>query len=363
MTRGTLPEDDPPLRCPYCSQSILAIAVTAAGELIGCESCALERSLTCTVLSHDQWHARDAVREVLRAYALREPHASKPAQVEEEPRAHVWWVESQDRWYILKRYHPWLSRDAVTYEHSVLRELADHGLPVAVPLTAEGGDTSVRSGEALWGLYPFLPGRPAAARDWMWHAPKAAECLALLHNALAQCAPAGRAHPDWEAWTSTRLDALIGGWPYVAEVGGGLVGAVRDHLAHRYFGAGSAQLPAIIVHGEYTPMNVLWNGQQLVGIVDFEKAHADSALFDFAAGLGSRHPPLLRAVLATYTRVRPLSEAERQMLPEAMLLGALVALHAQLVLKGDYDEAARRTSDLEYLLRDIEVVRRAVALR
>lgn len=363
MTHGLL-FDDTPLRCPYCSQLIERIAVTAAGELIGCESCGLERTAEPIVLSLEQWYAHDATREALSCYALRDPRAGKPPQEEYgEPRAHVWWVVADDKWYILKRYHAWLARDAIVYEHSVLRFLAERGLPVSAPLAAKTGETVVPSGSALWGLYPALAGQASPQRDWMWRAPKAAEQLALLHTALAGCTPLGVVHHAWQAWTAERLHALIGAWPYVSEVGDGLVLAVRDHLMAHYFDGGHAELPLGLVHGEFAPSNVLWRGDQLAGVVDFEKTHQDTFLLDFASGLASRHPPLLRAVVATYTRVRPLSAVERHYLPEAMLLGALIGLHAQLVLKGDYDEAARRGAELEYLLRDVEVVRRAVAAR
>jgi homoserine kinase type II len=364
MTHGSLPDEDSQLRCPYCTLIIERVAVTMAGELIGCESCALERGLSPVVLSLEEWHARDATREALSQFNLHDPRVGKPPQDENgEPRAHVWWVWANERWYFLKRYHAWLSLDDVTYEHSVLRFLADRGQPVATPVTSESGASVVRNQGALWGLYPTLPGQPVSTRDWMWRAPKAAECLALLHTALEQCAPEGTVHPEWDAWTPARLDGLLEEWPYVSEVGDGLVEAVRDHLMRQFFGSGHSDLPTVVIHGDFSPSNVLWRGDQVTGIVDFEQAHRDTVLMDFAAGLGSRHPPLLRAVVATYTRVRPLSDMERHHLPEAMLLGGLVGLHAQMAIKGDFDEASRRGAELEYLLRDVEIVRRAVATR
>lgn len=359
---GSPPEDDIPLVCPFCAQVIEHIAVTPTGELIGCDTCAFERGLNPIVLTHEEWFARDATRAALALFGMREPRVGKPAQTAfEHPRAHVWWVEAEGRRYFLKRYHAWLSPQMIAYEHSVLRYLAEYGQTVAVPVLAEAGEAVAPSGGALWGLYPALPGQALSPQDWMWRAPKAAESLALLHTALEQCAPAGIVHPEWDAWTLDRLDALLEQWPYVSEVGGGLVLAARDHLMHHYFSGPHAELPRAVVHGDFAPSNLLWRGDQLAGLLDFEQAHRDTALVDFAAGLGSRHPPLLRAVVATYTRVRPLSPQERQALPEALLLGAILGIYQQVVLRGDYDEAARREADLELLLRDIEVVRRAVA--
>ena len=62
MTHGSLPDEDSQLRCPYCTLIIERVAVTMAGELIGCESCALERGLSPVVLSLEEWQQGHACR-------------------------------------------------------------------------------------------------------------------------------------------------------------------------------------------------------------------------------------------------------------------------------------------------------------
>ncbi|MDE3230874.1 MAG: hypothetical protein KGO05_13430, partial [Chloroflexota bacterium] len=99
------------------------------------------------------------------------------------------------------------------------------------------------------------------------------------------------------------------------------------------------------------------------GILDFERAHPDTALFDFAWGLGDRRPPLLRATVASYSRARPLSPVEREALPEALLLGMLMAIDIQMTYFGNMREVARLASELHHTVRDLESLRKAVALK
>lgn len=340
------------------------MVVTAAGELIGCEDCADQRGVTALVLSVEEWAAADAVHDALASYGLSEYQARKTSQSQtQQPRAHVWEVRAGGRRFALKRFHSWLATDAIRYEHSVLAHLDRRRLPVAPSIPANDSATIVASGGARWALYPALDGHQVSMTDWMWRVPKAAEMLASLHLALEDCQPEGTPHPEWDAWTPQRLDAMIAQWPALPELAPELLDATRERLASRYFGEVYDQLPRMVVHGDFGVSNLLWQGDAISGVLDFEKAHSDTPLFDFGWGVGTRWPPLLRAVVATYSRVRPLSAAERHAMPEALLVGALMGINRQLVTFGDAEEAARRAQDLFFLLRDAESLRKAVAAK
>jgi Ser/Thr protein kinase RdoA (MazF antagonist) len=161
------------------------------------------------------------------------------------------------------------------------------------------------------------------------------------------------------------MDRVLESWHPHPDLSPDLLGHIRDRLATRYFDDLYPALPKLVVHGDYVAANVLWRGDsmnaQISGVLDFEKAHLDTALFDFAWGLGDRRPPLLRATLAAYTRVRPLSVAEREALPEALLLGAIMAIDMQMTYFNNLDEVARLAQDLLLLVRDIESLRKAAA--
>jgi Ser/Thr protein kinase RdoA (MazF antagonist) len=142
---------------------------------------------------------------------------------------------------------------------------------------------------------------------------------------------------------------------------------VRERLATRYFGDLYPQLPKMVVHGDFTMANVLWRGESsnatISGVLDFERAHRDTPLFDLAWGLGDRRPPLLRATVAAYHRMRLLSAIEREALPEAMLLGLLMGIDMQMNYYHNMREVGRLARDLAMTVRDLESLRKAVAIK
>jgi Ser/Thr protein kinase RdoA (MazF antagonist) len=344
------------------------LIVNPAGELIGCEDCADEFGLAGGSMSLDDWNASDAVEAVLSRYALADWKVGKPVPTEaQHPRAHYWEVTSAGRRYYLKRFHEWYPPTSIQYTHSILTHLAGEALPVPRWVPDRDGRSFVEEGDERWALYEALPGRQATEREWMWGRPRAAEMLATLHAALEEFTPEGEPFQPWCAWTLETVDHVLESWPPHPDLAPHLLRYVRERLATRYFGQLYPELPKLVVHGDYMASNVLWRGDtgnaSICGVLDFERAHSDTALFDFAWGLGDRRPPLLRATVATYSRVRPLSPIEREAVPEALLLGMIMSLDLQLTYFGDMEAVAHLAQDLGMIVRDLEPLRRAVALK
>ncbi len=359
------PSNEPPkLACPRCGRELERMVVTSEGVLIGCVECAGRRFPTGPVLSREEWAATHAVGDALAAFGLHEPVAAKaPQRGDLQPRAHIWVVRADASSFVLKRYHPWLAHTAIHYEHSVLAHLAAQHLPVAAPVAINGGTMWTDGAGVRWALFAALPGAPLAEADWMWHVSQAAATLAALHRALQGFTPDGAPHPPWERWTLERLDAALAQWPALPDLTPALVTAARQRLAERYFTDALLELPPTVVHGDFSSTNVLWVGDRVSGVVDFERAHGDAAIVDFGAGIVSYHPPQLRAAVAAYHHARPLTGKERELLPEALLLGALLGIDAQVTVYHDETEANRRAQTLSAMLRNAEALRRAAAPR
>ena len=105
--------------------------------------------------------------------------------------------------------------------------------------------------------------------------------------------------------------------------------AYQNHIA-----ASSAYtaLPRGPVHADLFRDNVMFEGEQLSGFFDFYFAGIDSFLFDLAVCLndwcidwesGAHDAPRCEAMLAAYQAVRPLTAAERSLLPAMARAGAL----------------------------------------
>lgn len=367
MVMPVSPESETPLYCAFCGRVLDVVVVNPTGELIGCEECASERGLAGEVMTIEEWNAPAAVAEVLTQFGLSDARAQKPAPTPtQQPRAHYWEVQAPSGRYFLKRFYNWYPPASIQYMHSVMAHLTGRGLPVPqwVPDSTTGASFAEAAG-ASWALYHALDGRTATRQDWMWGRPKAAEMLASLHLALQTCQPEGEEFHPWGAWTLDTVDRVLESWQPHPDLPPDLLGHVRDRLATRYFAELYPELPKLVVHGDYVAANVLWKGDSInssvSGVLDFERAHKDTALFDFAWGLGDRRPPLLRAAVATYSRTRPLSAVEREAMPEALLLGALMGIDMQMTYFNDMEEVSRLAQELSLMVRDLESLRKASA--
>lgn len=363
------PATPQPISCPSCGRVLDdLLVVNPAGELIGCEDCAESLGLAGGTLTLDEWNATSIVQEILGCYPLEDYHFSKPVSTPtQRPRAHFWEVVAGNKRYFLKRFHDWYPVDSILYTHSILAYLFEEGLPVPRVIADRSGAHYCEGAGSSWALYAARDGRQASDNDWMWGRPKAAEMLASLHVALDNCMPDGGSFQPWNAWTLETVDRVIESWQPTPELPEELLDFVRDRLATHYFSELYPQLPKMVVHGDFTVANVLWRGESsnatISGVLDFERAHYDTPLFDIAWGLGDRRPPLLRATVSAYHRVRPLSAIEREALPEAMLLGLLMGIDMQMNYYHNLREVGRLAHDLAMTVRDLESLRKAVALK
>jgi homoserine kinase type II len=131
---------------------------------------------------------------------------------------------------------------------------------------------------------------------------------------------------DW--WNETVPVVL----PHLSEPQAALI---RSELAYQNHVAASAAhgaLPRGPVHADLFRDNVMFEGETLTGFFDFYFAGCDSFLFDLAVCLndwcidlatGTHQAQRAQAMVQAYQAVRPLTGAERELLPAMLRAGAL----------------------------------------
>ena len=85
-----------------------------------------------------------------------------------------------------------------------------------------------------------------------------------------------------------------------------LLDATRTMFARLDYDAGRRT----VVHGDFTPWNLLFEGDRLTGVIDFEACHRGLAVADFAMAWRGAYD----GVIAGYESIRPLSSAERALI-------------------------------------------------
>jgi homoserine kinase type II len=226
-----------------------------------------------------------------------------------------------------------LGFDQLPYYLRLMEHLHRKGIPVPGPVADASGT-----------LLHTVQGKPAAVvnklRGHSELAPTRVHCRAV-GEMLARMHLAGRDFPLRQpnlrglAWWNDTVPVVL---PHLSE---GQSALIRGELAYQNHVAGlpvCKALPRGPVHADLFRDNVMFDGDTLCGFFDFYFAGDDSFLFDLAVTLndwcvthsssdthadGLHDEGRAQALMAAYQSVRPLTAAERQLLPAMLRAGAL----------------------------------------
>ncbi len=235
-----------------------------------------------------------------------------------------------------------LRADQLPYYLGLMKHLAMRGLPVPEPVAAASA-TGAPADAAR--LLHHVAGKPAAVVQRLPGrselAPTPAHCtqvgatLARMHLAARDY---GRDQPNLRglAWWNETAPLVL---PHLDAAQAALLRgelALQNRLAQT---PAYAALPRGPVHADLFRDNVMFatdgdasGPPRLTGLFDFYFAGTDSWLFDLAVCLndwaidlpsGAHDAPRAAALLAAYQAVRPLTEAERELLPALLRAAAL----------------------------------------
>jgi len=212
----------------------------------------------------------------------------------------------------------------------LMKHLATHGVPVPEPAADARGE-----------ILHTVQGKPAAVVDKLRGAselaPGAAHCAAV-GALLAKMHLVGRdfdrRQPNLRGlpWWNETVPVVL---PFLDAPQAALLRAELAYQNHVAAGSAHQALPRGPIHADLFRDNVMFDGDAVSGFFDFYFAGVDTWLFDLAVCLndwcvqhGGEHdgepvPDLQQAFLAAYEGVRPLTAAERTLLPAMLRAGAL----------------------------------------
>ena len=220
-----------------------------------------------------------------------------------------------------------LTAEQLPFYLHLMKHLAQAGIPVPDPQADRKGEILHSVAGKPASLATRLAGSSQLAPQAV-HCAAVGEMLARMHLAARDY---GRTQPnlrglDW--WNETVPVILPHLQPPQAEL-------LRAELAYQNHVAASSEyaaLPRGPVHADLFRDNVMFEGERLTGVFDFYFAGVDTWLFDLAVALndwcidlptGAHEPVRAAALLDAYQGVRPLTGAERSLLPAMLRAGAL----------------------------------------
>jgi homoserine kinase type II len=198
-------------------------------------------------------------------------------------------IETTTGRFFLKRRNPKYADPAfVAFDHRLMEHLARYAVPTPLAIPTREGERWLAMDGAIYEFYPFRTGLPHNLRS------------------LPQIAAAGRALADYHRATRSFDPPPGKDWPRYHDprmIREG-VRAIRSELTRRmpaddlpYLDAQIAllereltdaryhALPKLVVHGDYHPGNLLFDGDDVAGIFDLDWATEQPRALDLADGL------------------------------------------------------------------------------
>jgi Ser/Thr protein kinase RdoA (MazF antagonist) len=247
---------------------------------------------------------------------------------------------------VLKRYY-W-SLPSTEQEHSILGHLAETDFPAPRLTPNQDGLTYTQVGDKHYALYDFIDGYcstnyfllPGTRRRLV---AQAGATLARFHHFMAGFVPEGRKlngyKPDGvELWRDVawHLDVLA---QYVENTSAKksldrkdtFVLSIADQLGTdlsevgRHYEPTAPQLPRMVIHGDYSPKNLLFNRERVAAVLDLGDACVNLRALDVAWGLttfsytNNRNEldiRLARTFLQAYQVHQPLEKQEIEAIPD-----------------------------------------------
>ena len=229
--------------------------------------------------------------------------------------ANMHWLvrDGNGRELVLRRYGPWRTLESVNYEVQLLKLLAPKWpVPVAVV-------EPILVGQHVWSLFVRMPGRPTSSRSPSGRSDvfrRQGRLLAELHLDMVDVRLGQR--PGF-----VRADEVFGvrdDGPTIGEILRNpqlvdpVVGArlleYAERAKERFITSRGSPVQSMVIHGDLNPLNTLYLRGSLTGIIDFDFAHWDFFVADFAFVWWGRNDEVIEG----YEEVRPLSEAEKSLL-------------------------------------------------
>jgi len=262
---------------------------------------------------------------------------------------------------VLKRYKYSLNLEAITYEHSVLRQLETAGFCAPRLILNRDGETCTELEGSYYAVTDFIPGFKyvdffISRRKKHEFIAEAARALARYHRLIDGFVPEGKKtdglmpdghrrwqESDWYLREFDKYESLLkdrepNGTPlehfFLRNIG-----RFKQDLADlsRKFEENGRFLPQLVIHSDYGPYNILFDRGRVVAVLDFECTHLDwraceviGAIYRFSGMKNGIDYDHARTFFAAYHSSYALAADEIALMPDTFRFSRLRGLTISL---------------------------------
>jgi Ser/Thr protein kinase RdoA (MazF antagonist) len=248
-------------------------------------------------------------------------------------------LETPARRLVVRHYRRTSDPDAVRYELSAVEFLQQHGFPTPAVIRSPGGDLFGQAGGRPAAVFAFadgtrLPSRPGGFGSFdLGAGVQLAGLAAQLHLLTwGQAFPGTRVQ---RAGPLRRIETFVAGASRPRA--GGEIAGIGEFIARLGEAAGrltaaitarpAGALPSGLVHNDLREANALADDAgQVTAVLDFDDCIVSHRIYDLCALIGAfgldsgrlLDPGRAAALVAAYCRRRPVTTAERDLLPDVL---------------------------------------------
>lgn len=240
---------------------------------------------------------------------------------------------------VLKRYREKWQLERIVYEHSILRQLEAIDFPAIRLFLTPQSESIVQQDGRNYALFDYIEGISYLAnyipRTHLMHLYQLlGKILAQFHRQMAGFTPDGEFHLGYSAhdaerqrdldWHLSVLDSLAAKGQSLKDAEAQTLirqideqrGMIQQKLTHLDSILQEAQLPRLLIHGDYGQHNVLVQADGTVALLDFELSRLEWRLIDLIIVLSRTAVNKGRAFMEGYQSEYPLTAQEWELFPQ-----------------------------------------------
>jgi len=232
-------------------------------------------------------------------------------------------VDTDSGRYVLTIFER-MADDELPYFMRLMKHLSHHGLSCPDVMVRHGGELIFDVVGKKGCIVSCLSGKTLDELS-VKQLRSSGRALAQLHQAGSSFSEA-RSNPTGPDWLDDTIDSMM--TDVQEKYGEGAAQLLYDEM--NFQREQTFELPTGVIHGDLFVDNILFDGDDVSGIIDFYYAHDAAYAMDIAISLNAQAVELgkednlrMQAFLEGYESLRPLSEAEKRALPVLLRLGAL----------------------------------------
>ena len=217
-----------------------------------------------------------------------------------------------------------MADDELPYFMKLMKHLSHHGLSCPDVMVQKGGELIFNVLGKKGCIVSCLSGRTLDELN-LAQLKSSGRALAQLHLA-GKDFPEHRSNPTGTDWLADTIDSMMSDVQVSYGEGSGIL--LYDEMNFQQ--EQKFDLPSGVIHGDLFVDNILFEGDEVTGIIDFYYAHDAAYAMDIAISLnaqavvlGSDDQARMQAFLAGYAELRPLTDSEQESLPALLRLAAL----------------------------------------